>query len=89
MHEDSTLKRLRNIVFDGEKNVIDCDQYYKWQEFKEKWPGEDKIYWENLLKKISKSIEGKRTLNTPLSHEEEAWIIGLLNRAIDNDIFQQ
>ncbi len=88
MSKNDAFKLLERILFDAEKNVIDWDQFYKWQEFKEEWPKDDKIYWDSLLKIVYKNNKGNRTLNRALSDEEEAWVINLLKTAVDKSIFR-
>ncbi len=88
MDINRVYEKLEMIISDADRNIIDLSHFYRWQEFKEEWSEEDKIYWESLLKMVYKNKSGGKALKRSLSTEEKEWIAHLLQRATNYGIFK-
>lgn len=72
---------LRELIFLAEKGIIDPDHYKKWNQFKNEWSPEDKIFWNRLNNKMRRDESGTLKLDPPPSADEKAWAKRFVRRA--------
>jgi hypothetical protein len=72
---------LERTIAAAERGLVDLDYLSEWEDFKKGWALEDKVYWNNLLKRVDRDVYGKFRLISPLSFEETVWAENMVRRA--------
>lgn len=72
---------LEQIIAAAERGLVDIDYLSEWENFKKGWSLEDRVYWNELLKRVDRDVYGKFRLRSPLSFEETVWAEIMVRRA--------
>jgi hypothetical protein len=72
---------LKRIIAAAEQGMVYIDYLSEWENFKKGWSLEDRVFWNNLLKRVDRDVYGKFRLKQPLSFEETVWAEHLVRRA--------
>lgn len=72
---------LKRIIAAAEQGMVYIDYLSEWENFKKGWSLEDRVFWNNLLKRVDRDVYGKFRLKQPLSFEETVWAENLVRRA--------